>query len=121
MSGLYVVSRIFVGILGFIALGGVVWFASTLGNTLVLAGLLLGFTSLVAAFVPQRKLSSSATQRVLVTLCVLGIGAGFVLVVDNLKVPREIEWDVVSINILHIAALATMAVIALKWPRDSAQ
>lgn len=114
MSGLYTVSRIFVGMLGFIALGGVVWFASALNNTIVLAGVLLGLVSLAAVFVPQRKLSSGAIRRTLVALCLVGIGAGFILVADNLKAPRGIEWDVVSANILHIAALATMAILALR-------
>lgn len=118
MSGLYTLSRISTGFLGFTAIGGVVWFASSLSKTIVLAGVLLGLTSLVVAFVPQRKLLSGATRRTLVTLCVVGIGAGLVLVADNFNASRGIEWDVVAINLLHIAALATMAAIALKWPTE---
>lgn len=119
MSRLYTPSRIFVGFLGFTALGGIIWFASSLANEIVLAGVLLGLTSLVVAFIPQRKLSSIATRRILVTLCVVGIGAGLALVVDNLSTSRGIEWDVVSMNVLHIAALATMAAIALRRPPES--
>ena len=119
MSGIYSASRVFVGFLGFIALGGVIWFASSLANEIVLAGVLLGLTSLVAALIPQRKLSSSATRRTLVTLCVIGAGAGLVLVADNLSASGGIEWDVVAMNVLHIAALATMAVIALRQPSES--
>jgi len=119
MSGIYGASRVFVGFLGFIALGGIIWFAGSLSSEIVLAGVLLGLTSLVVALIPQRKLSSSTTRRTLVTLCIVGAGAGLVLVVDNFSTSRGIEWDVVAMNVLHIAALATMAAIALKWSPKS--
>ncbi|OGI69262.1 MAG: hypothetical protein A2W18_07095 [Candidatus Muproteobacteria bacterium RBG_16_60_9] len=119
MSGIYGVLRVFVGFFGFIALGGIIWFASSLASAIALAGVLLGLTSLVAAFIPQRKLSSGKTRRTLVTLCVVGAGAGLVLVADNFSASGGIEWDVVAINVLHVAALATMAVIALRRPPAS--
>lgn len=119
MSGIYGVLRVFVGFFGFIALGGIIWFASSLASKIVLAGVLLGLTSLVVAFIPQRKLSSGKTRRTLVTLCIVGAGAGVVLVADNLSVSGGIEWDVVAMNVLHVAALAAMAFIALKQPPES--
>jgi hypothetical protein len=114
MSGLYTAAQIAAGFLGFIAIGGVVWFASSLSNAIVLAGVLLGLTSLAAAFVPQRKLSNDTIRRSLVALCTVGIVAGSVLVTDNLKASHGIEWDVVSMNLLNIAALATMAINAVR-------
>jgi len=114
MSGLYTLSRIFVAFLGFTALLGVLWFASSLREAIIIAGVLLGISSLLAAFVPQHKLSNRETRRTLIALCVIGIGAGLVLVVDDLGASRGIEWHVVTINLIHVAALATMAVTALK-------
>lgn len=115
MIGLYTLSRGLAAFFGFTVLLGILWFAgSPGGGAFVVPGILMGFSSLAAAFVPQRKLSSVATRRTLVTLCVVGIGAGFVLVADNLSASRGIEWDVVSMNVLHIAALATMAIMALR-------
>ena len=121
MSSLYNMSRILTGILGFIALGGVVWFGSILNNMIALAAVLLGLASLATVFVPQRKLSSGVIRQILIALCIVGIGAGFFLVVDNLRAPGGIEWDVVSMNVLHIIALATMALIALRRSLESAQ
>jgi len=120
MSGLYTLSRGLAGFFGFTTLLGVLWFAdSPGGGAFIIPGLLMGFSSLAVAFIPQRKLSSSATGRTLVTLCVVGIGAGLVLVADDLGASSGIEWDVVAIRLLHIAALAVMAVTALKWSPKS--
>jgi hypothetical protein len=119
MSGIYTLSRVLVAFFGFTALLGMIWFASSLSGAFMTAGLLMGFSSLAVAFVPQRKLSSGAARRTLVTLCVVGIGTGLFLVADDLGVSRGIEWDVVAIRMLHIAALATMAVIALRQPSES--
>jgi hypothetical protein len=91
----------------------VVWFAGAPGGQeLLVPGILMAFSSLAVAFVPKRKLSSTGTQRILVVLCVVGIGAGFVLVADDLGVSHEIEWHVVAIRLVHIVALATMAIIS---------
>jgi hypothetical protein len=119
MNGLYTLSRGLAVFFGFIVLLSILWFTSSLGGTLIIAGVLMGLSSLAAAFIPQRKLSSGATRRTLVTLCVVGIGAGLVLVADDLGATSGIEWDVVAIRLVHIAALAAMAVIALKWPPES--
>ena len=119
MSGIYTLSRGLAVFLGFTVLLSIVWFASSLGGAFIIAGVLMGFSSLAVAFIPQRKLSSSATRRTLVTLCVVGISAGLVLVADDLGASSGIEWDVVAIRLLHIAALATMAVIAWRQPPES--
>jgi hypothetical protein len=120
MSGLYTLLRGFVAILGFTLLLGILWFSgSPGGGAFIIPGVLMGFSSLAAAFVPQRKLSSGATRRTLVALCVVGIGAGLVLVAKDLGVSSSIEWDVVAITLLHIATLATMAVIALRRPPEN--
>src|SRR3990172_1491218 len=110
MNGLYTLLRGLVAFFGFTDLLGVLWFADSLGGAFIIAGVLMGFSSLAAALVPQRKRSSGATRRTLVTLCVVGIGAGLVLVANDLGASRGIEWDVVAIRLLHIAALATMAI-----------
>lgn len=116
MSGLYTLSRGLAVFFGFTTLLGVLWFAEAPGGeTFIIPGVLLGFSSLAAAFVPQRKLSSGTTRRMLVTLCVVGIGAGLFLVADDLGVSSGIEWHVVAIRLVHIVALAAMAVITLKW------
>lgn len=110
MSGLYtLLLRGLVAFFGFAMLLGVLWFAgSPGGGTFVIPSTLMGFSSLAAAF---------ATRRTLVTLCVVGIGAGLVLVADDLDAPRGIEWSVVAIRLLHIAALVTMAITALERKR----
>ncbi len=119
MNGLYTLSRGLAIFFGFTVLLSVLWFASSLGKAFIIAGLLMGFSSLVAGFIPQRKLSSGTTRRSLVVLCVVGIGAGLVLVADDLGTTSEIEWDVIAIRLLHIAALATIAVTALKRSPES--
>lgn len=119
MTDLYIFLRGANGFFGFTTLLGVLWFADAPGGqAFIVPGLLLGFSSLVVAFIPQRKLSKGTTQRTLVTLCVVGIGAGLVLVADDLGATSGIEWDVVAIRLVHIAALAIMAVIALKQPSE---
>jgi hypothetical protein len=120
MSGLYTLSRGLAGFFGITTLLGVLWFADAPGGqAFIIPGLLMGLSSLTVAFIAQRKLSSSATRRTLVTLCVVGIGAGVVLVADDLGVSSGIEWHVVAIRLAHIAALAAMAFIALRQPPES--
>lgn len=118
MSALYTTSRILVAFLGFTALLGVLWFADSLDRLIVVATVLLGLSSLAAAFVSQRKLSSGTIRRTLITLCVVAIATGLVLVADNLSASHAIEWHVVSINLLHIAAVAVMATRALTWTSE---
>jgi hypothetical protein len=121
MTDLYTLSRGITGFFGFTTLLGVLWFADAPGGqTFIIPGLLMGFSSLVVAFIPQRKLSKGTIQRILVALCIVGIGAGLFLVADDLGATSGIEWDVVAIRLVHIAALAAMAVITLKWPPESA-
>lgn len=121
MNGLYTVARIYAGIMGFIILGGILWFASALSGAIVVAGMTAGASSLIASLIPPRKFSDGAIRRTLIGLCAIGIGAGLVLVVDDLSAPRAIEWDVVSMKTLDIASLAAMATIALKWRPASEQ
>jgi len=121
MNGLYTVSRFFAGFFGFIALGGVLWFSASLSNAIIIAGVFTGVTSLAVAFVPQRKLVSGTVRLIVILLCLVGIVTGFVLVTNDLKATSGIEWDVVAMNLLHIAALAMIAIIALKRAPGSAQ
>lgn len=114
MSGLYTLSRGFVIFCGFTTLLGVLWFASSLGGALIISGVLMGFSSLAAAFIPQRKLSGDRTRRALITLCIIGACSGLILVAGDLGTSRGIEWDVVAVRLLHIAALATMTITALE-------
>lgn len=119
MSGLYTVSRIFAGILGFISLVGVVWFSSALNSLIAGAGALLALTSLAVAFVPQQKLSTPSVRGTAILLCVVGIGAGLVLTFDDLRASRDIEWDIVSMKLINLIALAVIAVVAFrKSPSD---
>lgn len=110
MNELYGLSRVLVVFFGLTTLLGVVWFANSLGETVVIVGIIMGLSSLGAAFVSFRMLTSGATRRVLITLCAIGIGAGFILIANDLGASRGIEWDVVAIRLLHIVALATMAI-----------
>lgn len=119
MNGLYMLSRALVAFFGFTVLLGVLWFADSLGGIFIIAGVLMGFSSLATAFIPQRKLSSGVTRRTLITLCVVGTSSGLVLVADDLGASYGIEWHVVAIRLFHIAALATMAIVALKWSPSS--
>jgi hypothetical protein len=118
MKSLYTLLRVLVAFLGFSVLLGVVWFVgSPGGQALLVPGVLMALSSLAVAFVPKRKLSNTGTQRILVALCVVGIGAGLVLVADDLGASHEIEWDVVVIRLVHIVALATMAIVSRRKPR----
>ncbi len=119
MSGIYTLSRALAAFFGFTVLLGILWFADSLGRAFITAGVLMGFSSLAVAFVPQRKLSRGATRRIVVTLCAVGISAGLVLVADDLGASPGIEWHVVAIRLFHIAVLAMMAIIALKWSPNS--
>lgn len=113
MMAIQIVSRVLVLFFGLTALLGVLWFAgSSGGETLMLPGVVMGFSSLVAVFLPQRKWA----QRIQVVLCVVGIGAGLVLLKYDFTAPHVIEWDVVAMRFLHIAALATMAIMAFNHP-----
>jgi hypothetical protein len=116
MDGLYTLARSVVGFMAIITLGGVVWFGSSLRNQILVAGVLLGCSSLVASLVPQRKLSSRAATAFLVAVSVIGTGAGVVLLADDLGEFPAIEWDVLSARILHVAALGTLAMRALRAP-----
>ncbi len=118
MSGFYTLSRVLVAFFGFTMLLGILWFSGSLSRTIIFAGLLMGFSSLAASFVSQSKLSSGTTRRNLVALCVVGISTGLVLVADNLSASRSIEWDVVSMNIVHISALVAIAIMALKQKKE---
>jgi hypothetical protein len=124
MSKLYLWSRILAGFFGFTALLGVLWFSASQGKVFVIAALSMGFSSLIAVFVPLRTLSSTAVRVFLIVLCTVGVSAGLVLVVDDLMSSSgiewsEVEWDVVAIRLLHTAALAAMAIVALKWSPES--
>ncbi len=119
MGGLYTLSRIYAGLMGFIILGGILWFSSALSGTIVAAGTIGGVTSLGVSLVPPRKLSNQSIQRTLITLCVIGVGAGLVLVWDDLNASGGIEWDVLSMKALDIVALATMAILALRRSPDA--
>ena len=111
MSSLYLVlSRYVVGIMGVLILWGLLFFSSTLQSAIVTAGLVLGSTSLVVALMPQRALCIFPVRLVFFLLCVVGVGAALVLLWHRLGRSSGIELDVVSANILHIAALATLAI-----------
>lgn len=114
MNALYTASRILVAFLGFTTLLGVLWFAGSLEGFVVAASVLLGFSSLAAAFVPLRKLSRGVVRHILLALCATAIAAGIVLLADNFGTSQKIEWHVVSINLLHVGAIAVMALRALK-------
>ena len=115
MDGIYTLSRIYAGFMGFTSLGGILWFAGTLSRMIVIAGTIAGVSSLAASLVPPHKLSRHSIQRTLIALCVIGVGAELVLIMDALTISHGVEWDVVSMEILNITALTTMAVKALNW------
>ena len=115
MGGIYTLSRVLVAFFGFTTLLGVLWFSDSLGGAFIIAGVLMGFSSLTIAVVPQRKLSSRTTRRTLVALCVIATGAGLVLLTDDFSASYGIEWDVVAMRLLHITALTTIAVKVLNW------
>lgn len=114
MSVLYHISRYVAGVMGFVTLWGLLFFSSVLESTIVTASLVLSSTSLVVALIPQNKLRTLPTRLVFFLLCLLGVGAGLVLLWDNLDLSSGVEWDVVSASILHIAALALLALFAIK-------
>lgn len=119
MSGIYTLSRMLVAFFGFTTFLGVLWFSDSLGGILIISGVLMGFSSVAISFIPQRKLSSPTTRRTLIMLCVIATGAGFVLLASDFSAPNGIEWDVVAIRVIHITALATIAIKALNWPPAS--
>lgn len=115
MEKLYLWSRLLAGFFGFTALLSVLWFSASQGKIFVTASLLIGFSSLAASFVPPRTLSNKAVGALVTVLCVVGIGAGLVLVANDLSGPlSKVEWDVVAIRLLHIGALGVLAAKALK-------
>jgi len=114
---LLLLARIVAAVFGLVALGSVLWFGSALSPTFITAALLLGFSSAVAFF-PRRALASASARKILFTLCVIGIVAGLVLITGDVSSPYGIEWDVVAMRLVHIAALAT---IAIKASERSAQ
>lgn len=119
MDGIYGLARVCAGFLGFTALTGVIWFGGSLSGIEFAAGLILGLTSLLAAFIPKRRLSVPSIRQMLIMLCALGIAAGAVLTVRKLAGPNQIEWDVVAIDLLNLIALAVMAIKARRHvPED---
>jgi hypothetical protein len=116
MGEFYTIARIYAGFMGFTILGGILWFASSLSNAIDIAGTLAGFSSLAAASISPGKLCIHSVRRILLGLCSIGISAGLVLVIDDLGRPsgtERIEWDVVAMKALDVAALAVMAGVAL--------
>ena len=116
MSECYTMARIYTGFMGPSLLLGVLWFSDTLSNTIIIAGVLAGFSSVAAASISQHKLPIHSARWFLIVLCIIGISAGFVLLVDDLGKPsgaERIEWDVVAIKALDIAALSVLAGTAL--------
>lgn len=116
MGEFYTIARIYVGFMGFIILGGILWFASSLSNAIDIAGTLAGFSGLAAASISPDKLYIHSVRWVLIGLCSIGISAGLVLVVDDLSQSNgvgAVEWDVVAMKTYHVAALVVMAGIAL--------
>lgn len=109
MAMSYGVARVIAGFLGFTALVGVSWFGGALTSVDLTGGLILGLTSLAAAFIPTRKLNHASALRTLLTLCIAGTSAGMLLVASGLAPPYPIEWDVVIINLLNSGALVVMA------------
>lgn len=116
MGEFYTIARIYAGFMGFIILGSILWFASSLSNAIDIAGTLAGFSSLAAASISPDKLCIHSVRRILVGLCSIGISAGLVLVVDDLTQSNGmggVEWDVVAMKTFDVAALAVMAGTAL--------
>lgn len=116
MGELYTIARIYAGFMGFIILGGILWFASSLSNVIDIAGTLAGFSGLAAASISPDKLCINSVRRILVGFCSIGISAGLVLVVDDFTQSNGvggIEWHVVAMKTYHVAALAVMAGTAL--------
>ena len=121
MGGMYTLSRVLATIFGSITLFGVIWFSETLSGTVRIAGVLIGTCSLGAAFLPERKLSSAETRKILITLCFLGIVSGLFLLTDDLGDFSEIEWDVITMRFLHITSLTILAVKVLQMDRKVKQ
>jgi len=106
----YIALRGIIAFLGFSVLLGNVWFSDSLNGFVLLAGIVLGANSLIAAFVPEPNSTTKKTQRVVVALCVVGLGAGLILVINDLRASGNIEWHVLAIRGLHLALLAVMAI-----------
>jgi len=115
MSQLYSLSRVLVAFLGLSEILGVVWFSGSLNGKVIVTGLLIGLSSIAVAFVPQQRLSSRITRRVLITLCSVGIISGIFSAVVNFNEQNNLEWDVLITKFVHIIALAFMATRALPW------
>ena len=114
MRNLYLpLSRYVAGIMGVITLWGLLFFSSTLKSEIVTAGLVLGSTSFVVALMPQRILRLFPVRLVFVLLCLAGVAAGLVLLFYRLGRADGVEWHVVSASIIHIAALATLAIFSI--------
>lgn len=114
MKKLYTSLRALVAFFGFTVFLGVIWFAGSPGGEVgVVPAILMAFSSLAVALIPARKLLNVGTRRILVVLCIVGVGAGIALVASDISTSQEIEWDVITIRLLHIVALATMAVLSI--------
>jgi hypothetical protein len=114
MGETYVILRVLAAFFGIAGLLGVIWFANSLDQITLLSGVLAGLASIAAACVPQRWLSSAGTRRLVAVICAVGAVAGSFLVVGRLAAPNDIEWDVVAMDLTHIAVLVSMAAIAIR-------
>lgn len=114
MDGLYTLARIIVGIMALITLGGLVWFGSTLSNQVLVAGIVLGCCSLLASLFSQKLLSSLIATVLLVAIALTGAVAGLVLLIGDLGEFPDIAWDVLSAQFLHVVALGTLAIQAIR-------
>ena len=110
----YLLARVIAVVFALPSLLGVLWFADSLGPMLITAGLLVGLCGLTVAFSPRSKLPSGEPRRIVVALCLLGIGGGLVLIVSDISRPFEIEWHVVTIRLIQIAAPAAIAIEAFE-------
>ena len=119
MKGIYMWSRALAGFFGLTTLLSVLWFSASQGKIFVTASMFMGFASVAVAVVPPRTLSNKAVVALVTVFCIVGIGAGLVLVANDLSGPlNKTEWDVAAVRLLHIGALGVLAAKALKMLPD---
>lgn len=108
---LHLLARVATACFGLVTLIGVAWFSNSLGPVLITSGLLMGLCSLTVAFLARSE-ASRELQRIVFFLCLVGIAAGLVLIANDIRRSFEDEWPAVLMRLVHITALAVIAIEA---------
>ena len=110
MKHVFTTARILAVFFGLSSFLGVLWFNGQLSDKTMYLGLVAGGTMLAASSLPRKLLKGRGARILGIVLCLAGIVAQWMLVLDYPGLFTQEEIDLVIILFLPIFALAIMAI-----------